>query len=120
MGQRAAAAERLGGVPRLPAAASRLRRHPPATADPACVGPIAVQDTGPVQADIRHFQAAVAAHSPADAFMNAASPGVIALFQPNRHYPIPRSLSVRLGRRHGRGVPAITRLGWCCKSTPRT
>ena len=54
---------------------------------PCCVGPIAVKDTGPVQADIRRLQAAVAAHGPTDAFMNAASPGVIALFQPNRHYP---------------------------------
>ena len=54
---------------------------------PCCVGPITVKDTGPAQADIRRLQAAVAAHHPADAFMNAASPGVIALFQPNRHYP---------------------------------
>ena len=54
---------------------------------PCCVGPIAVKDTGPVQADIRRLQAALAAHGPVDAFMNAASPGVIALFQPNRHYP---------------------------------
>ena len=54
---------------------------------PCCVGPIAVKDTGPVQADIRRLQAAVASHRPADAFMNAAAPGVIALFQPNRHYP---------------------------------
>ena len=54
---------------------------------PCCVGPITVKDTGPAQADIRRLQAAVAAHHPVDAFMNAASPGVIALFQPNRHYP---------------------------------
>ena len=54
---------------------------------PCCVGPIAVKDTGPVQADIRHLQAALAASGPVGAFMNAASPGVIALFQPNRHYP---------------------------------
>ena len=54
---------------------------------PCCVGPIAVKDTGPVQGDIRRLQAAVAAHGATGAFMNAASPGVIALFQPNRHYP---------------------------------
>ena len=54
---------------------------------PCCVGPIAVKDTGPVQADIRRMKAAVAAHGATGAFMNAASPGVIALFQPNRHYP---------------------------------
>ena len=54
---------------------------------PCCVGPIAVKDTAPVQGDIRRMQAAVAAHGATGAFMNAASPGVIALFQPNRHYP---------------------------------
>ena len=54
---------------------------------PCCVGPIEVKDTRPVQGDIRRLQAAVAAMSPTGAFMNAASPGVIALFQPNRHYP---------------------------------
>ena len=54
---------------------------------PCCVGPIAVKDTDPVQGDIRRLQAAVAAHGTTGAFMNAASPGVIALFQPNRHYP---------------------------------
>ena len=54
---------------------------------PCCVGPIAVKDTAPVQGDIRRLQAAVASSGPTGAFMNAASPGVIALFQPNRHYP---------------------------------
>ena len=32
-------------------------------------------------------KAALARHRPAGGFMNAASPGVIALFQPNEHYP---------------------------------
>ena len=54
---------------------------------PCCVGPIEVKDRTPVETDIRNLQAAVRAHGPTDAFMNAASPGVIALFQPNRHYP---------------------------------
>ena len=33
--------------------------------------------------DIANMQAAVAKHIPSEGFMNAASPGVIALFQPN-------------------------------------
>jgi 5-methyltetrahydropteroyltriglutamate--homocysteine methyltransferase len=53
---------------------------------PRCVAEIAVKDMGPAQSDIRHLQAAVAASRPADAFINAASPGVIALFQPNDFY----------------------------------
>ncbi len=53
---------------------------------PQCVGPIEVKDMGPCEADIANMAAAVAAHRPVDAFMNAASPGVIALFQPDAHY----------------------------------
>jgi 5-methyltetrahydropteroyltriglutamate--homocysteine methyltransferase len=54
---------------------------------PRCVGPIAVKTLEPVRADIERLKSAVAAGSPAEAFMNAASPGVIALFQPNDYYP---------------------------------
>jgi len=53
---------------------------------PQCVGPIAVKDMGPCRRDIANLAAAVDAHRPRDAFMNAASPGVIALFQPDAHY----------------------------------
>ncbi len=54
---------------------------------PCCVGPIAPKTLAPLHDDLVRFDAAVAAHRPAGGFMNAASPGVIALFQPNRHYP---------------------------------
>ncbi len=53
---------------------------------PRCVGDIAVKDMTPVRTDIANLQAAAAEAKPAEAFMNAASPGVIALFQPNDHY----------------------------------
>ena len=53
---------------------------------PQCCGPIAVKDMGPCEADIANLDAAVANHSPVGGFMNAASPGVIALFQPDAHY----------------------------------
>jgi 5-methyltetrahydropteroyltriglutamate--homocysteine methyltransferase len=54
---------------------------------PCCVGDIEVKDMGPVAEDLANLGAAVKRHGPAGAFMNAASPGVIALFQPNKHYP---------------------------------
>jgi 5-methyltetrahydropteroyltriglutamate--homocysteine methyltransferase len=54
---------------------------------PRCVGPIKVKSLEPVKADIQRMRDAVAAAGPAEAFMNAASPGVIALFQPNDYYP---------------------------------
>ena len=54
---------------------------------PKCVAEIRVRNPAPLEEDLDHLGAAVAAHSPTGAFMNAASPGVIALFQPNEHYP---------------------------------
>lgn len=55
-------------------------------ARPCCTGPIAVKDAAPLQADLRRFRAALDAAGLADGFMNAASPGVIAVFQPDQHY----------------------------------
>lgn len=54
---------------------------------PQCVGEIKVKSMEPLQADIDHLSQALTVHQPTEAFMNAASPGVIALFQPNSHYP---------------------------------
>jgi len=53
---------------------------------PKCVGEIKVKDLAPLEHDIRHFQAALSAHGYANGFMNSATPGVIALFQPNEFY----------------------------------
>jgi 5-methyltetrahydropteroyltriglutamate--homocysteine methyltransferase len=53
---------------------------------PRCVGPVRVKDTRPVATDLENLKSAVAASSPPAAFMNAASPGVVALFQPNDFY----------------------------------
>jgi 5-methyltetrahydropteroyltriglutamate--homocysteine methyltransferase len=56
---------------------------------PRCVGEIRIRSMEPLLADLRNFQRAIggASPSPREAFMNAASPGVIALFQPNDFYP---------------------------------
>jgi 5-methyltetrahydropteroyltriglutamate--homocysteine methyltransferase len=53
---------------------------------PRCVGPIGPVTLAPLHDDLRRFAAARSAHGSPDGFMNAASPGVIALFQPNEHY----------------------------------
>jgi 5-methyltetrahydropteroyltriglutamate--homocysteine methyltransferase len=53
---------------------------------PRCVGEIKVRDTRPLEIDVRNLNAATAAAAPTAAFMNAASPGVIAFFQPNDYY----------------------------------
>ncbi len=54
---------------------------------PACNGPIAVGDASAAQADARNLDAAVASAPAAEAFLTAASPGVISLFFRNDHYP---------------------------------
>jgi 5-methyltetrahydropteroyltriglutamate--homocysteine methyltransferase len=54
---------------------------------PVCRGPIRVRDRLPLQRDIEHLKAAMTAAGATDGFMNAASPGVIAVFQPNEYYP---------------------------------
>jgi 5-methyltetrahydropteroyltriglutamate--homocysteine methyltransferase len=53
---------------------------------PRCVGAISVRDTRPLEMDIQNLKAAAAAAAPTGTFMNAASPGVIAFFQPNDYY----------------------------------
>jgi 5-methyltetrahydropteroyltriglutamate--homocysteine methyltransferase len=54
---------------------------------PRCVGPIAVRSLRALQDDIAWFKEALAEAAATEAFMNSASPGVIALFQPNDYYP---------------------------------
>ena len=54
---------------------------------PRCTGPIAPKTLAPLNTDIANLHTAIAATPPTGAFMNAASPGVIALFQPNDYYP---------------------------------
>ena len=53
---------------------------------PCCIGPIGVKTLEPLHKDIAHVKAAAARHGAEDVFMNSASPGVVALFQPNQHY----------------------------------
>ena len=53
---------------------------------PKCVGPVAPKSLVPLEEDLAHMKAALDAHQPHGGFMNSASPGVIALFQPNEHY----------------------------------
>jgi 5-methyltetrahydropteroyltriglutamate--homocysteine methyltransferase len=55
-------------------------------ARPRCVSEIRVSDLGPARTDIANLKAALAVSEPVEGFLNAASPGVIALFQPNDFY----------------------------------
>jgi 5-methyltetrahydropteroyltriglutamate--homocysteine methyltransferase len=53
---------------------------------PRCVGPIAVKTLEPLEKDIAAMKAAMGAAGYETGFMNAASPGVIALFQPSDYH----------------------------------
>jgi 5-methyltetrahydropteroyltriglutamate--homocysteine methyltransferase len=51
-----------------------------------CVGEIAPKNDGALQKDIANLRGAVSGTGVTEAFMNAASPGVVSAFQPNRYY----------------------------------
>ena len=85
---------------------------------PACNAPIACATPQAAQADVDNLKAALATvERSTEAFMSAASPGVMSLFFRNDHYPQRGSLSVRDRRgdaariRGGRQAPAS-----CCRS----
>jgi 5-methyltetrahydropteroyltriglutamate--homocysteine methyltransferase len=63
-------------------AASRIKRF-------ACTGPVKYVGHAQLETDVQNLKAALAASgAPAtEAFMSAASPGVISQFQPNQYYP---------------------------------
>jgi 5-methyltetrahydropteroyltriglutamate--homocysteine methyltransferase len=79
---------------------------------PCCVADIAVKDMGPLEEDLANFTAAVRHHGPAEGFMNAASPGVIALFQPNQHYPSHRDYLEALAEAMRHEYEAIVAAGY--------
>ena len=53
----------------------------------ACVGPVKVRDRTALQNDLENMRRAAAAAGPTEAFLNAASPGVVATFLPNQYFP---------------------------------
>lgn len=54
---------------------------------PICRAAIAVKDLSGLYKDIDNLKAGMSAHGAQRGFMNSASPGVIAVFQPNDYYP---------------------------------
>jgi 5-methyltetrahydropteroyltriglutamate--homocysteine methyltransferase len=53
---------------------------------PACTAPITYNNLDAVNRDIADLKAAIAESRPAEAFLTAASPGVISIFLGNHHY----------------------------------
>jgi 5-methyltetrahydropteroyltriglutamate--homocysteine methyltransferase len=78
----------------FPEAAARYVRS--TGARPACNGPIAWRDNEAVRTDIANLKAALSRANSTDAFMTAASPGVIAHFLSNEYYPSREAYLARL------------------------
>jgi 5-methyltetrahydropteroyltriglutamate--homocysteine methyltransferase len=53
---------------------------------PCCTGPVTYSDRRPLETDLKNLAAACEAAKPVEAFMNAASPGVLTKFVPDRYY----------------------------------
>jgi 5-methyltetrahydropteroyltriglutamate--homocysteine methyltransferase len=53
---------------------------------PCCTGPVQYSDRRPLETDLKNLAAACGAANPVEAFMNAASPGVLTKFVPDRYY----------------------------------
>jgi 5-methyltetrahydropteroyltriglutamate--homocysteine methyltransferase len=53
----------------------------------SCVGPIKFIGHDDLQKDLVRFRAAITKYPAVEGFMNAASPGVVSAFQPNKYYP---------------------------------
>jgi 5-methyltetrahydropteroyltriglutamate--homocysteine methyltransferase len=79
----------------FPQAAARAER-PSTISRPACDGPIDWKDRTAVQKDVENLKAALKEVQPTEAFMTAASPGVIAHFLRNEHYPSREAYLARL------------------------
>ena len=79
---------------------------------PCCVGDIQTKDLGPVNQDIDNLKQAIELTPVSEGFMNAASPGVIALFQPNHYYPDHDAYLEALANAMRVEYEAITRAGF--------
>jgi len=74
-----------------------LARNPRSSvARPSCTGPIEWRDRGAVARDVDNLKAGLAGAQVTEAFMTAASPGVIAHFLRNEHYPSREAYLARL------------------------
>jgi 5-methyltetrahydropteroyltriglutamate--homocysteine methyltransferase len=52
-----------------------------------CVGPVEVRDREPLSQDLANLRSALDGVNVTEGFMTAASPGLVPVFQTNRHYP---------------------------------
>jgi 5-methyltetrahydropteroyltriglutamate--homocysteine methyltransferase len=79
---------------------------------PACVGPIAYSGESAVAADIANLSEALRDVEVDEAFMNASSPGIMAHYMPNQHYPTQDAYLYALAGAMKHEYDAIARSGF--------
>ena len=79
---------------------------------PACNAAIGVRDPRAAQADVDHLKAALANVEAQDAFMTAASPGVVSLFFRNEHYPTEEAYLFAIAEAMRQEYETIARAGF--------
>ncbi|HEX8966922.1 MAG TPA: cobalamin-independent methionine synthase II family protein [Chloroflexota bacterium] len=94
----------FNGPPRNPNSGSAsnefpdlVRRFSSPVQFPTCDGPVALRDPTLARQDIGNLQAALRQAGHSQAFMSAASPGVIETFMPTTYYPSDRAYLEALG-----------------------
>ncbi len=83
-----------------------------ATINPACTGPVRYRDQAGLDRDIANLQDAIKSVDVTEAFMTAASPGVIALFMPNQHYATDEDYIIALADAMKQEYDAINQAGF--------
>jgi len=79
---------------------------------PCCTGPVAYRNRLPLESDLKNLAAACAEARPVEAFMNAASPGVLTKFVPDRYYQDEDAYVDALAKALREEYEAITRAGF--------
>ena len=79
---------------------------------PACTGAVSVRDAEAARTDAANLRAALAQASPAEAFLTAASPGVISLFFHNEHYPSHEAYLFAIAEAMKQEYETVTRAGF--------
>jgi 5-methyltetrahydropteroyltriglutamate--homocysteine methyltransferase len=78
----------------------------------SCVGPISVVERESLRKDLANLRAAVLESGAQEAFMNAASPGVVSAFQPNLYYPTHQAYVEAIGEAMREEYEAIVAAGF--------
>ncbi|MGA9882823.1 MAG: cobalamin-independent methionine synthase II family protein [Candidatus Acidiferrales bacterium] len=79
---------------------------------PCCVGPVEVQSRQQLRKDLANLREAIGKTRVTEAFMNAASPGLVTAFQPNQFYPSHRAYVEAVARAMKEEYEAIAAAGF--------